>query len=287
MSARDDMGTNDRPENSEQLKIYAEDLAQIYKQEKEKRTKLEFANRQLREYAGALNTTVNRLKRANEELSEAYLDTIHRLAMAAEFKDEDTGLHIIRISRYSALLAAKLGLSAHEIDVIFSASPMHDIGKISIPDSILTKPDSLTIMEFEIIKTHTTFGARILSNSKSEVIRVAEQIALSHHEKWNGTGYPLGLAGTDTPLVGRIVGIVDVFDALTTVRPYKDPYPIEIAMKMIQKERGEHFDPDLVDVFLENFETIQQIQKEVSHPEETTVKEFRWSKRDINQSLRG
>ena len=250
--------------DADQLRKYAKDLAEVYKSEKQKKKELEAANQQLVKYADDLNKTILELKAANQELQEAYLDTISRLALAAEHKDEDTGAHIVRMSRYSALIAEKLGLPAKNVQNILFAAPMHDIGKIGIPDSILMKPGKLTDEEFEIMKTHTTIGAKILTDSKAEVLKVAEQIALSHHEKWNGEGYPQGLAGDSIPLAGRIVGLMDVFDALISRRSYKDPYPIDVTIDIIKKERGQHFDPDVVDVFLENIEEILNSKEETS-----------------------
>jgi len=181
--------------------------------------------------------------------------------LAAEYKDEDTGDHIVRMSRYSALIAEKLGLPAEEVQNILYAAPMHDVGKIGIPDSILMKPGKLTDEEFETMKTHSVIGANILAYSKAEVLKLAEQIAISHHEKWNGKGYPQGLAGDNIPLVGRIVGLADAFDALTSKRPYKDPFPVEVALDIIKKDRGEHFDPAIVDVFLKNIDEILKIKQ--------------------------
>jgi len=247
-----------------QLEKYAQDIAKVYRSEREKGKKLETAYRQLERYADDMNKTISELRDANQELREAYLDTIHRLALAAEYKDEDTGDHIMRMSRYSALLAEKLGLSSDEVKNILYAAPMHDIGKIGIPDNILIKPGKLTDEEFGILKTHSIIGANLLAYSKSEILQVAEQIAISHHEKWNGKGYPKGLAGEDIPLTGRIIGLADVFDALTSKRPYKDAFPVEKAIDIIKKERGEHFDPHVVDVFLENIDEILQIKGEVS-----------------------
>jgi putative two-component system response regulator len=140
---------------------------------------------------------------------------------------------------------------------------MHDVGKIGIPDNILMKPGKLTDEEFDFMKTHTTIGAKILVDSKAEILQLAQQIAISHHEKWNGRGYPQGLAGDTIPLAARIVGLTDVFDALTSKRPYKDPFPVEVALDIIKKERGEHFDPDVVDVFFENIDEILKIKDEV------------------------
>jgi len=140
---------------------------------------------------------------------------------------------------------------------------MHDVGKIGIPDSILLKPGGLTEKEFGIMKTHTIIGANILAYSKVELIQIAEHIAFSHHERWNGKGYPQGLFGTDIPIAARIVGLADVFDALTSKRPYKDPYSIEKALDIIKEEREKHFDPDLIDVFLEHINEVVKIKSEV------------------------
>ena len=263
-----------------QLEKYAEDLVKAYKSEKQKRKELEAANQQLVKFADDLNKTVLELKSAHQELQESYLDTIHRLVLAAEYKDEDTGAHIVRMSRYSALIAAKLGLPGEEVQNIQYAAPMHDVGKIGIPDKILMKPGKLTDEEFDFMKTHTTIGAKILADSKAEILQLAQQIAISHHEKWNGRGYPQGLAGDTIPLADRIVGLADVFDALTSKRPYKDPFPVEVALDIIKKERGEHFDPDVVDVFFENIDEILKIKDEVGSAEDMSPSDFIWSERD-------
>jgi len=247
--------------NIDQLQKYAKDLAQVYQLKKEKANELHTTKQQLFKYADDLNQTILELKTANQELQESYLDTIHRLALAAEYKDEDTGDHIVRMSRYCAFIAKKHGLSPMEVHRILYASPMHDIGKIGVPDNILVKPGKLTDEEFETMKTHTTIGAKILAHSKSEILKVAEQIALYHHEKWNGTGYPHGLSGDTIPLTARIVALADAFDALTSKRPYKDPYPFEVACDIIKKECGQHFDPAVVDVFLENIDEILKIKQ--------------------------
>lgn len=254
--------------NVDQLIKYAKDLAEVYKSEKGKRKEIEATSQQLRRYADDLNRSVFELKTAHQELHKAYLGTIHRLVLAAEYKDEDTGDHIKRMSRYSALIAEKLGLSAKEVQNIRYAAPMHDVGEIGIPDSILIKPGKLTDEEFDIIKTHTTIGAKILAGSKSEILQTAGKIALFHHEKWNGKGYPRGLSGDTIPLAARIVGLVDVFDALTSKRPYKRPFPVEFALDIIKKERGQHFDPDVVDVFFENMDEILKIKTEVDAAED-------------------
>jgi len=150
------------------------------------------------------------------QLRESQLDIIRRLAQAAEFRDNDTGLHIIRMSQYCAKFSEILGLSREESELILNAAPLHDVGKIGIPDSILLKPGKLTPEEFEIMKTHTTIGGKLLSKGKSPVMKMAREIALTHHEKWDGTGYPNQLKGEDIPLVGQICSVCDVFDALTS-----------------------------------------------------------------------
>ena len=263
-----------------QLKKYAKDLSEVYGSEKEKRKGFESASQQLLKYADDMRETFLELKAAHQELHGAYLDTIRRLVLAAEYKDEDTGDHIVRMSRYSALIAEKLGLPGEEVQNILYAAPMHDVGKIGIPDSILMKPAKLTDEEFEIMHTHATIGAKILADSKAEILQVAERIAISHHEKWNGKGYPQGLSGDKIPVEGRIVGLADVFDALTSRRPYKDPYPIEVAVDIIKKQRGQQFDPDVVDVFLENLDEFLKIKAEVGSAEDVSLSDFVWSERD-------
>ena len=219
-------------------------------------------------------------QKAHENLKESYVDSIHRLVMAAEFKDEDTGDHVIRIGEYCPLIAEKLHLSTEFIETIFYAAPMHDIGKIGIPDKILLKPGKLTDSEFEIIKTHTQIGAKLLSQSKSKILQMAEEIALTHHEKFNGRGYPRGLKGTDIPISGRIVAIADTFDALTSKRPYKDPYPPELALAILKRERGEHFDPDVLDIFINFFDRILEIRGKIDTFSGDSFQEFILSERD-------
>jgi len=213
-------------------------------------------NKQILQYAKDLNKAFFDVKTVSRELQEAYLDIIHRLIIAAEFKDEYTGGHIQRISIYCTVIAEKLGLDSKTVKNIRFTSPMHDIGKIGIPDSILLKKGSLSKEEFEVIKTHTIIGAKILDGSNSEILQMAHQIAISHHEKWNGQGYPYGLAGEEIPLVGRIVALADVFDALISDRPYKKAYSLEESCDIIRKERGQHFDPKIVDVFFDNLDEL-------------------------------
>jgi response regulator RpfG family c-di-GMP phosphodiesterase len=207
------------------------------------------------------------LTRGQEELrgqlQESYLDTIHKLVIAAEYRDPETGNHILRIGLFSELIAQKLELPPKEVRTIRYAAPMHDVGKIGIPDSILLKKGKLTEIEDAIMKGHTFIGEKILANSKGEILQVAQQIALTHHERWDGKGYPGGLRGDEIPLVGRIVTLVDAFDALTSNRPYKKAISVEEACEIILKERGLQFDPQLVDLFIRNIDEVKRIRAEV------------------------
>jgi len=193
-----------------------------------------------------------------EQLKQAYLDTVYRLSVVVEYRDNTTGDHIHRISHTSAIIAADLGLDAKQVELIECASPMHDIGKVCIPDAILLKPGRLTPEEREIVERHTTIGAEILGRPQNPLIAVAREIALSHHERWDGTGYPNRLAGARIPLSGRIVGIADVFDAVISKRCYKDAFPLEKVLEIIRSDRGKHFDPDVTDAF---FNTLDQTLK--------------------------
>jgi putative two-component system response regulator len=195
-----------------------------------------------------------------QELKEAYLDTIFRLSVAAEYKDDDTASHINRMSRYSALIAEAMGLPSQEVEKIRYASPMHDIGKLGVPDAILMKPAKLTTEEFKIIQEHTVFGSKILQNAKAEILRVSERIALTHHEKWDGSGYPNGLSGENIPLEGRIVALADVFDALTTKRCYKPAFSMEQSLDIIKQGVGKHFDPRVTQAFLTNLDKILAVK---------------------------
>ena len=171
--------------------------------------------------------------------------------MAVEFRDEDTGAHIERIGRFSTLLAEQIGMEEELCERMVHAAPLHDVGKVAIPDAILLKPGSLTPQERAIVETHAEEGHRLLKGSSSAILDLAATIALSHHEKWDGSGYPRGIAGETIPLEGRIVAIADVFDALTSDRVYRKAFPVEEAVAMMRAERGKHFDPVLLDAFLE------------------------------------
>lgn len=226
---------------------------------------------------------VRGLKETHRALKASYLDTIHRLVTAAEYRDENTGSHITRMSTYSAFLAEKLNMDGAWVDRIRYGSAMHDIGKIGIPDNILMKPEKLSGNECHVIRTHPVIGARILANARSEVLRSGQQIAISHHEKWDGTGYPQGLSGERIPLAGRIVGIADVFDALSTRRPYKDPYPPDVIYGLMEGQREKHFDPELADIVLDHFDDFLAIRNRNSETGGEVVNcgaAFSWSERD-------
>lgn len=197
-----------------------------------------------------------------KQLNETRLQIIQRLGRAAEYKDDETGMHVIRMSYYSRLLAIAAGMSEAEAETFVNAAPMHDIGKIGIPDNILKKPGPLTDEEFDIMRSHTVIGGEIIGDDASELLRLARIVAVSHHEKWNGKGYPLGLSGEEIPKVGRIIAIADVFDALTSSRPYKKAWPVEKAIALLIDEKGQHFDPHLVDLFVEIMPQIMEIYEE-------------------------
>jgi putative two-component system response regulator len=198
---------------------------------------------------------------AQQKTREAHLDTLHRLTVAAEYKDEDTAEHIKRMSSYCAIIAGSLHMPQEEIDLLYHTSSMHDIGKIGTPDSVLLKPGKLTPEEWEIMKQHTISGAKILHNSPSKLLQSGRIIALAHHEKWDGSGYPVGLAGKDIPLWGRICSVADVFDALTSARPYKKAFSNEDALRIMKEGRGKHFEPGLIDLFMENLDEVLVIQE--------------------------
>lgn len=268
--------------SNNQVRAYTRELSQAFVHSKNNRRQLANANNQLVKYASDLRTTFTNLRGAHRDLQDAYRDTIFRLVLASEYKDKDTGNHITRMSRYSTHLALIYGLSTQEIESISFAAPMHDVGKIGIPDNIILKNGMLTDIEYSVIKTHTTIGADILENSKSAILQIAQTIALSHHENWNGTGYPAGLLGEKIPLPARIVALSDTFDALTSKRPYKSPYPVEIACEIIKKERGHHFDPDLVDSFISHITDFVKIKTEIdSSSFLNDENQFSFSERDL------
>jgi putative two-component system response regulator len=215
-----------------------------------------------KELGSEVTRRTEELKQALERIKAASLDTIYRLSMASEYKDVDTGAHIKRMSRYCAAVARRMGLTESTIETILYAAPLHDLGKIGIPDLILVKPAKLDPLEWEVMKQHTVIGAKILEGSDAEFIRLGETIALCHHEKWDGSGYPNSLTGIEIPIAARIAAIADVFDALTSKRPYKEAFSVEKSLAIIKVGRGSHFDPDVVDAFFAIQDEILTIKKQ-------------------------
>ncbi len=208
-----------------------------------------------------LETTIRQLRNTEIELHASREETIQRLSMAAEFRDDDTAKHTVRMSYYCEILAKKSMMSDHYCSLVRTASPMHDVGKIGVPDSILLKKGSLTIEEFEVIKKHCEIGYNILVDSHSELLDIAAVIALNHHEKFDGTGYPNGLSGEDIPFEGRIAAISDVFDALTTDRIYKDAFPLEKALRIMKEGDGSHFDPEIFKIFINHLDEFLAVKE--------------------------
>lgn len=202
-----------------------------------------------------------------EQLKDGSLETIFRLSRAAEYKDEDTGRHVLRVSYYSGAIARRLARSDCPPDLLLRAAPMHDVGKIGIPDHVLLKRGPLDAMEWALMQQHTLIGAKILAGSQSEIIRLAEVVALTHHERWSGGGYPYGLAETAIPIAGRVVAVADAFDALTSRRSYKQAFSSDVAFATIRAGRGSSFDPDVVDAFLAIQDEILEIK--ASYPDES------------------
>lgn len=209
---------------------------------------------QLREFAHSLD---DRAEERSTQLRAAEVDMANRLALVAEYRDYPDGAHVQRVGRLSAILAERLGMAGGDVAVIRFAAPLHDLGKIAIPDSILLKPAPLTLDELDIMKSHTTVGARMLSGSRSPILRMAEDIALYHHENWDGTGYTPGLRGDNIPLPGRIVSVTDVFDALTHSRPYKRAWSIRETIDWVVSMRERKFDPAVVDALTDAMQEIE------------------------------
>jgi len=255
-----------------QAQIYARDLARIYKQEKSKRKELEEAYRLLAEEKKALHQEKEQLLAYAKDFRELYqkqqqtllqikaanLETIFCLSNAAEFRDNDTGEHLQRMSHYSMLIAKTLGWSDEQAERLKHSSPMHDIGKIGINDAILFKPGTYADEEFEIMKEHTTIGYQILKDSESDLLQLGASIAWTHHEKYDGSGYPRQLKGDAIPIEGRIVACADVYDALRTVRVYKPAFTRKKALAIMTKGNGSHFDPLVFDAFMASLEQIDK-----------------------------
>lgn len=251
-----------------QLALYAKDLNELLVREQKKSKKLEATNKQMQAYAQDLQAAYHAERRKTSELEKAYADTVVRLTLASRYKDEETGTHIQRLSHYSKALGLYVGLSEDEAQLIFDAAPMHDVGKVSIPDMIMQKRGPLNEQEWEIVKRHPVFGANLLAGSPSQLLETAREIALTHHERWDGTGYPQGLKGNDIPLGGRLVMLVDTYDALRSRRPYKPAFThtkvCDIMLHGDDRTRPTHFDPQLLDAFREIHEQFDVIFSEIA-----------------------
>jgi putative two-component system response regulator len=216
-----------------------------------------------RELWGKNDELEQKVRERTKELRNSRLDVIRRLGYAAECRDNETGEHIVRMSRYCAVLARAMGMNDEQCDLVMATTPLHDVGKIAIPDAILLKPGPLTPEEWVVMKSHPTIGGEILSGGDSPFLKMAETIARFHHERWDGTGYPDKIKGEDIPLVARICSVCDVFDALTSDRPYKKAWSVDDAVKEIRKMSGANFDPAVVDAFMAVLPEVRAIKSEV------------------------
>jgi putative two-component system response regulator len=260
-----EVGINDfinKPVDHTELRLRLKWLLELKTARDQLRRHKEDLQRTVELRTSELRTALEEVTRAQREVQAGHLDTIRRLTLAAEYKDHDTAGHIERIGRYSQVLGMAMHLQPSTVDLLLHAAPMHDVGKLGIPDSILLKPGPLTDEERQIMNTHTTIGAQILAGSTSPVIQMGERVALTHHEKWDGTGYPNGLAGEEIPLEARICTVVDFFDALTMDRPYRKAVPNEEVLEMIRNQIGSAFEPAVVEVFMSVRADIETIQSE-------------------------
>jgi putative two-component system response regulator len=239
-----------RIRNSVRVRRYYDNLEQ-------QREQLEQA---VRERTAALGEAIAKLTQSQADLRASQEETIYRLSRAAEFRDDETGQHLQRMSRYCQLIGRRIGLDESTCELLRIASPMHDVGKLGIPDRILLKPGRLTPEEFAVMKGHAEIGYRILVGSDASPLKMAATIAYTHHEKWDGNGYPRGLRGEEIPLHGRIAAVADVFDALTSARPYKPAWKLEDALELMRTNRGAHFDPNLVDAFFDALPEVLEIR---------------------------
>jgi len=251
-----------------QLMVYARDLKQMLEQEGQKTQQLKKAHAQMLAYARDLKVSLEAEQQKNSELEQAYADTILRLARASRYKDEETGAHIERLSHYSQLLALAIGWDQPRARCLFAVAPMHDVGKIGVPDAVLGKQGPLTEEEWESIKQHPLLGASLLDGSNSPLLEMAKEVALTHHERWDGSGYPRGLKGTKIPITGRIVMLCDLYDALRSRRPYKSAFTHEKTCDIIlngnARTKPTHFDPHLLEAFREMHQDFNGIYSTVA-----------------------
>jgi putative two-component system response regulator len=264
-----EVGINDfvnKPLDPVELRLRLRSLLELKTAQDRLRRSKDDLERTVDERTRELLVALEDVRRAEREIHSAHLDTIRRLTLAAEYKDSLTAGHIERIGRYSEVVGIALNLAPAFVELLLHATPMHDVGKLGIPDHILLKPGPLTPDERAIIQTHTTIGGEILSGSTSAVIQMGERVARTHHERWDGSGYPDGLAGDEIPIEARICSVVDAFDALTMDRPYHRAMPAEDAAEIIRDQRGTTFDAQIVDAFLEVRDDLERIR--VSYPSE-------------------
>jgi putative two-component system response regulator len=257
-----DMGADDfvsKPFDNTELKTRVKSLLRISDYQKHLLHFNHELDKKVEERTYELIVANNNLETSKQETFKAYHDVVIHLSLAAEFKDKVTASHIQRMSHYSALLAKKIGWADEDVALLLDAAKMHDIGKIGIPDAILNKPGKLTKEEYLVMQNHTEFGASILAGSSSKLLQMAEQVALTHHERFDGTGYPRQMKGKDIPEIGRIVAIADVYDALITRRPYKEPWPLEKVYRVMQENSGTQFDSELLALFLQDREALIEI----------------------------
>jgi putative two-component system response regulator len=260
-----EVGVNDfinKPIDRDQLNLRSRWLLELKQAQdglREERAKLEVT---VEQRTHALREALQEMTEARRQIQRAHLDTIKRLTVAAEFKDHDTGAHIERIGLYAKVVAESVGMSPGEIETVRHAAPLHDVGKLGIPDQVLLKPGKLDEAEWVVMRRHTTLGADLLSDSESDIIRMGQIIARSHHERWDGTGYPDRIAGEDIPVAARICAVVDYFDALTMDRPYRAAVAQDVVLGMMRDAAGAHFDPDVLWAFFDRLPDIRSIRED-------------------------
>jgi HD-GYP domain-containing protein (c-di-GMP phosphodiesterase class II) len=224
-------------------------------------------------YADRMGAAVANARLASR-LRRAQFETVFRLSVAAEFRDSETAAHIQRMSLYAGLIAEGLGMPRDQVELARFASPMHDVGKLGVPDAVLLKPGKLDAQEWHIMRSHTTMGAQILSGSDSPLLRASERIALTHHERMDGSGYPLGIRGEEIPTMGRIVGLADAFDAITSPRCYKPAKPMETGLEIVLRDSGTHFDPQCVEVLERRFDDFLEVRSQFAADDSDPVPEW-------------
>lgn len=250
-----------KPVELTELQIRTDSAVRLKEAQDALRLKNVELERAVRERTFELSEALDQMAAARDRTEAAEVETLHRLAIASEYKDQYSTMHIRRVGRYCALIGRVVGVRGHALELLLRASPLHDVGKLGIPDSILLKPGRLDAEERKVVERHSSIGAQILGGSSSEILQTAETIALTHHEWFNGEGYPQKLVGEEIPLFGRICAVADVYDALTSARPYKKAFSTQKAIDILEEGRGTQFDPKLLDAFLSCREEVDQIRK--------------------------